>query len=646
MKKFISIFLAVLLVLSLGATAFADEPAAPTYTLSIVGDDLHPVTDHTYKVYQIFTGDLSEDGVLANIKYGANYIPEGKALGDAVPAAEITAITDAEAFAKSIISKLSGNAIASLSASNNFSAEVAAGYYLVVDDTTVDIPDGDSYSKYMVKVVEDVTMFPKSETEKIEKTLSDDDHGYICAVKNLDGTPKQGHSAEEANAHVHTAECYNWSESNEVSIGETVHFQLKSKVPAIVKDYNIYYFVMGDKACKGLTIDASSIAVYANGTKLAASKYTLTGPVAVSDTTGAYVGGTTFEVALINAKSYAGQTIEVFYDAMLNANANIGTTGNPNEAILSYLRNPYSDSKDTDNDGYPDEGNDKIDGKTPGDDTVTYVTGIKFMKVDQDNKPLQGAEFTVTGTAYKTKLDYVENFVEDANGAFYKLTSGKYTTVAPTVDRMELKTADRDGGFVPAADTDPAASTDKTVNGVRYRQATKEEMADASVALYKFMEGTASQYVDPVQGVYTKYELVGTWTPITESYQVNIVVTTDENGIAVVPGLADGTYHVSETVVPKGYNKIDDFDITITWGAPTAPITSASRCTWTATASNKDGQLTLNTDGVFELPVVNQKGTVLPETGGIGTTIFYVLGSVMLVGAAVLLVTKKRMSVG
>ena len=44
------------------------------------------------------------------------------------------------------------------------------------------------------------------------------------------------------------------------------------------------------------------------------------------------------------------------------------------------------------------------------------------------------------------------------------------------------------------------------------------------------------------------------------------------------------------------------------------------------------------------LPVVNMSGTILPSTGGIGTTIFYVVGGILVIGAGILLITKKRMS--
>ena len=46
----------------------------------------------------------------------------------------------------------------------------------------------------------------------------------------------------------------------------------------------------------------------------------------------------------------------------------------------------------------------------------------------------------------------------------------------------------------------------------------------------------------------------------------------------------------------------------------------------------------------MDITVANNKGATLPETGGMGTTIFYALGSILVLGAGVLLVVKKRMS--
>ena len=100
-------------------------------------------------------------------------------------------------------------------------------------------------------------------------------------------------------------------------------------------------------------------------------------------------------------------------------------------------------------------------------------------------------------------------------------------------------------------------------------------------------------------------------------------VKTDENGAASFDGLANGTYHLVETKAPAGYNQMTEAKEVIVAGSDTNPATLS------VTAE-----------------VANNTGTVLPSTGGMGTTIFYVLGFVLVVGAGVLLVTKKRMSQG
>lgn len=127
-------------------------------------------------------------------------------------------------------------------------------------------------------------------------------------------------------------------------------------------------------------------------------------------------------------------------------------------------------------------------------------------------------------------------------------------------------------------------------------------------------------------------------------------IATPENGVIVVKGVKSGSYEITEVTAPAGYNKL------------TAPVTvkavqTGSSSTHTTVYLDENGNITntetdkttkVNVDidniAATALVVVNKAGTELPSTGGMGTTIFYVLGAVLVVGAGVLLVTKKRMS--
>lgn len=105
-------------------------------------------------------------------------------------------------------------------------------------------------------------------------------------------------------------------------------------------------------------------------------------------------------------------------------------------------------------------------------------------------------------------------------------------------------------------------------------------------------------------------------------------------------GLAEGTYTLVETTVPGGYNKAADIVFTIECDEPDEVKTDADKATW-STTSDKIAAVNAS---VFEGEVVNNTGTLLPETGGIGTTIFYVVGGLLMAAAFILLVSKKRMA--
>ena len=109
-------------------------------------------------------------------------------------------------------------------------------------------------------------------------------------------------------------------------------------------------------------------------------------------------------------------------------------------------------------------------------------------------------------------------------------------------------------------------------------------------------------------------------------------------------GLDDGDYKLVEATTPDGYNTIADIEFTITAGHVDGDSPYLNTLSGNVTSGTATFTAVVN-DGSLSTDVVNNAGTVLPETGGIGTTIFYILGGLLVLTAVVLLVTKKRMGV-
>mgnify|MGYP000046116509 FL=1 len=124
------------------------------------------------------------------------------------------------------------------------------------------------------------------------------------------------------------------------------------------------------------------------------------------------------------------------------------------------------------------------------------------------------------------------------------------------------------------------------------------------------------------------------------------VVKSDDGTSFTFKGLDDGKYILTETKTPNEYNSIDPIeftvkaDHTITWDG-----TNRTGVLTSLTGNQEDGKITFapkEDKSELVTNVVNKKGSTLPSTGGIGTTIFYVVGAILMVGAAVLLITKRR----
>ena len=167
---------------------------------------------------------------------------------------------------------------------------------------------------------------------------------------------------------------------------------------------------------------------------------------------------------------------------------------------------------------------------------------------------------------------------------------------------------------------------------------------DAAGEYYQLKDGTFTKDAPPTEtdSRYVsnlKYAKVTDTTEQTNMQKVTASGTTDANGLITFKGLGAGTYYITELKTLGGYNLL------------TAPITveitatpGTTSCTWTAKVNGNDATFDTK-ENMVKLTVENNKGSDLPITGGIGTTIFYVIGGLLVCGAVVMAITKKKLSV-
>lgn len=149
---------------------------------------------------------------------------------------------------------------------------------------------------------------------------------------------------------------------------------------------------------------------------------------------------------------------------------------------------------------------------------------------------------------------------------------------------------------------------------------TKTALAGATFTLSKSSDGknpinlVKTSGEDAAEDIY-RVAKTGDTNTVTE-------ITTPDSGKFTIKGLDADTYYLTETQQPAGYNKLS------------APIT---------VVIDDNGNITVDRTTVDEVRVENKTGSLLPSTGGSGTTMIYILGAILVLGSSVVLITKKRM---
>ena len=382
-KKLASLLLALVMVLSLVVNAFANTNP---HTITITNEK----SGHTYTAYQVFAGDIEDkpgtttnEKVLTNIVWGSGV--NGTAVLNALKALDnspyancktaedvadvLKGFTDdseqLDAFAKVVGAHLTTTAGTSTETASPYTINVTGdGYYFVKDTGTLGTDD--AATKYILKVVENVTVAAKAEVPTIDKVIVNAD--------SSNGSDGKG-----------TA----------VDVGSVVEFKLTSKVPAM-KGYDSYTFIVNDTLSAGLTF-SNNVNV-----TIACTAYT--------DFTVAQ-NGQSFTITFnnfINQKANAGKDIVITYSAVLNENA-LTTDKETNTVNLEYSNNPNNNTSK---------------GKTPDKIVYVYDFDIVIDKYTDDKTKaeeeegakdtrLSGAKFVLYKTADSKKLYYYYNETTD-----------------------------------------------------------------------------------------------------------------------------------------------------------------------------------------------------------------------------------------
>lgn len=377
MKKLLSIVLAITLILSIGIlSSFAEGASSETFTIT-----MNTSSGHTYTAYQIFTGDLSEN-TLSNVDWGngvngagllnalKNDETYGSAFAACTTAADVVNVlsgyanngTEITALAKIFAAhKANGSGTASTTGENGIQISgLAAGYYLIVDSTAAaSMPDGGSYSDFMLNLVGDISIQAKDATVTATKKVQDRNESAEPMLTGL-------------------------QDSADYDIGDDIPFTLTMTLPENYEKYSSYTLSFHDDMSKGLTYKTDSAMIrYGDADAI---KFTDQTAGTSTFTDGHLWVWTIADLKTVAPALQAGDTITLTYQATLNSNAVIGSVGNPNKMHVEYSNDP----------------NGTTTGRTPDDLNQVFTYQAVFEKVttvDGVKKHLSGADFTL----YKVK---------------------------------------------------------------------------------------------------------------------------------------------------------------------------------------------------------------------------------------------------
>ncbi len=380
-------------------------------------------SEHSFKAYQVFTGTAGGDvlyvtgwgegidsssfltALQSDSTLGETFSDCTSAIAVAKKLAEFDAgSSSAQAFAnlaaKYVVEK-EGQSIAAGSNASPVTTSLSDGYWLIVDDTTPGT--GDAYSATILQLMSGskIDFTGKITVPTIEKYVNEKD------------------------------------QATSASIGDTVTFTLKGKVPSDMSYYSTYYYQFSDTLSAGLTYKGN---VKVCGVTSGGDETDITSSFETA-TTEADDSCTLLTITCTNLKEVSDidnyESIKVTYDTTLNSNAVIGPNGNPNTVKLIYSNNPQA-ATETSGEGAPTN-----TGETVEVQAIVYTFQLVITKLDGEGQELTGAGFTLykkSGEEY-VKVSAIAADASTSTFTFTGLGAGNYK-ISETETPTGYKAAD------------------------------------------------------------------------------------------------------------------------------------------------------------------------------------------------------------